>query len=226
MIKIHDSVEQGSDEWYALRCGLLTASEMKLLITPSKLEYANNDNKRAHLYELVAQRITNFVEPTYISNDMLRGTVDEISALEKYQKRQGEGKRVGFITNDKWGFKIGYSPDLIVGDDGLVEVKSRCQYLQLKTIIGKAASIEHLIQMQTGLLVSERSWCDYISYCGGMRMPIYRVYPDKKIQDAIINAASMFEGEADIMMKKYQEIIAADDMIETERFNYNQEIQV
>lgn len=225
---IHDAVEQGSDEWYALRCGLLTASEMKLLITPAKLEYANNDNKRAHLFELVSQRITKYVEPTYISNDMLRGTVDEIAALDLYQKKRGEGKRVGFITNDKWGFKLGYSPDLLFGDDGQVEVKSRCQYLQLKTILAKTAATEHLIQINTGLLVSERNWCDYVSYCGGMRMPIYRIYGDKAIQDAILKAAAMFEGEAQKMVAEYEAIVAAegDNMPETERVNYDDEIQV
>ena len=57
-ITIHESVEQGSDEWLALRCGLITASEMKLLLTLAKLAIADNDKVRAHVWELLAQRVT------------------------------------------------------------------------------------------------------------------------------------------------------------------------
>ena len=59
-VKIHDDLVQGSEEWHAIRCGLLTASEMKLIITPT-LKIASNDKERAHLYELLAQRITKYV---------------------------------------------------------------------------------------------------------------------------------------------------------------------
>lgn len=74
----HDLV-QGSDEWRAARCGLLTASEMHHIITPT-MKPAKNEKMRAHAYELLAQRLTGYVEPSYISDDMLRGDDDEIDA--------------------------------------------------------------------------------------------------------------------------------------------------
>ncbi len=74
MITYYPDLIQGSDEWKSARCGLLTASEMKLIITPTTLKIASNDKERAHLYELLAQRITRYVEPSYISDDMLRGS--------------------------------------------------------------------------------------------------------------------------------------------------------
>src|SRR3990167_6843088 len=61
-ITIYAEMVQGSDEWAAVRCGLLTASEMHLIVTPT-LKPASNDKERGHLYELLAQRITRYVEP-------------------------------------------------------------------------------------------------------------------------------------------------------------------
>jgi len=121
-ITYHKDLVQGSEEWLAARCGLLTASEMHLIVTPT-LKAASNDKERTHLYELLAQRITGYVEPQYISDDMLRGMDEEITALDLYSKHHSKIDRVGFITNDKWGFTIGYSPDAVVGKEGLVECK-------------------------------------------------------------------------------------------------------
>lgn len=218
MIKIHDDLIQGEPEWLDARCSLLTASEMKLIITPT-LKVADNDKTRAHLYELAAQRITNYTEPHYISDAMLRGKDDEIYARAEYEEKYAPVKEVGFITNDKWGFTIGFSPDGLVGDDGLIEVKSRGQKYQFQTIIDGKMPDDYMIQVQTGLLVSERAWCDFISYCGGMPMITLRVYPDKAVQDAIIAAATVFHDKLSIMLGAYKERIADKDMrlIPTER---------
>lgn len=211
-IKHHAELTQGSDEWLAARCGLLTASEMKLIITPT-LKIASNDKERSHLYELFAQRLTQFVEPAYISNDMLRGMDDEIAAVEIYAKSYAPVEKVGFITNDRWGFTIGYSPDGLIGDDGLVECKSRRQKFQVQTIIenigndgGETIPDDFTIQCQTGLLVSERKWLDFVSYSGGLPMVTIRVFPDKVVQDAIIAAATAFENR---MAVKWEEFKAA-----------------
>lgn len=97
-IQYYKDVIQGSDEWLNMRCGVLTASEMKHIITPSKLEYATNDKSRAHLNEIIAQRITKFVEPHYISDDMLRGMNDEIEAKALYAKHYAPIDDMGFIS--------------------------------------------------------------------------------------------------------------------------------
>src|ERR1700677_567126 len=108
-IKYHADLIQGSEEWAAARCGLLTASEMRLILTPT-LKIASNDKERSHLYELLAQRITGYVEPHYISDDMLRGKEDEIEARLLYDQHYARVQDVGFVTNNRWGFTIGYSP--------------------------------------------------------------------------------------------------------------------
>jgi len=194
----------------ALRCGLLTASEMKLIVTPT-LKAASNDKERSHMYELLAQRITGYVEPSYISDSMLRGIEDEIEARLQYAKTYAPVDEVGFITNDKWGFTIGYSPDALVGDDGLIECKSRNQKYQIMTLCNYVSADtidpDFMIQCQTGLLVSERKWIDLVSYCGGLPMATVRVLPDEKIQAAIIDAATAFEKRLSEAQERYQSVI-------------------
>ena len=211
-IKYHNDLVQGSDEWLAARCGLLTASEMKLIMTPH-LKAASNDKERTHLYELLAQRITGHVEPHYIGEDMLRGHEDEVEAKIRYAEAYAPVQEVGFITNDRWGFRIGYSPDGMVGTDGLIEVKSRRQKYQIQTVIenvlGDTIPPDYALQIQTGLLVSERDWCDFISYSGGLPMVTIRVFPIAEVQDAILEAASAFEARLSSKLERYREIVAS-----------------
>jgi len=215
-ITYHRNLYQGTDEWLAARCGLLTASEMHLIITPT-LKAANNDKSRSHLYELLAQRITGYVEPRYISDDMLRGQDDEIEARALYSKHFAAVEEVGFVTNDEWGFTLGYSPDGLVGSDGLIEIKSRRQKFQVGTIIDGEIPADYAIQIQTGLLVTGRKWLDFVSYCGGLPMAVVRAFPDEKIQAAIIDTATAFEARAAEKLAAYRDAIKNPRLIPTER---------
>ena len=225
MIKIYDTLIQGSDEWLAARCGLLTASEMKLIVTPT-FKIASNDKERAHLYELLSQRITGYVEPHYVSDDMLRGMEDEIEARAIYDKAYGDVTEAGFITNDEWGFTIGYSPDGLGGEDGLIEVKSRRAKYQIETILTDEVPVEYMAQLQTALLVTGRKWIDFVSYCGGLPMFTKRVEPDAAIQAVIVQAATVFHEKLDALLKIYAAKLADKDLrlIPTERKIIQEEI--
>jgi len=218
-ITIHRDVTQGSDEWHHMRLGVLSASQMKLCLTPT-LKIAANDKVRDHVWELAAQRISGYVEPSYIGDDMLRGWDDEITARAKYEEETGETvEEVGFITNDRWGFTLGYSPDGLVGDRGLIECKSRRQKFQVQTVVEwyreQTIPIDYVLQAQTGLLVSERDWIDLVSYSGGLAMPIMRVYGDAVIHEAIVEAATGFEAKVVAAVADYG--IGSVGMILTER---------
>ena len=218
-ITIHRDVTQGSDEWHHMRLGVLSASQMKLCLTPT-LKIAANDKVRDHVWELAAQRISGYVEPSYIGDDMLRGWDDEITARAKYEEETGETvEEVGFITNDRWGFTLGYSPDGLVGDRGLIECKSRRQKFQVQTVVEwyreQTIPIDYVLQAQTGLLVSERDWIDLVSYSGGLAMPIMRVYGDAVIHEAIVEAATGFEAKVVAAVADYG--IGSVGMIHTER---------
>ena len=221
-ITYHAELIQGTDEWLRARMGILTASEMKLIVTPGKLQYASNDKSRAHLYELAAQRISNYVEPHYVGDDMLRGQFDEIEARKVYSENYGKAENCGFITSDKWGFVIGYSPDALVGDDGLVECKSRRQKYQIETIASGEVPAEYLIQCQTGLLVSEREWLDFISYSGGLPMFVKRVFADAVVQGAIISAAGAFYEQMGDVIKKYSDAVLLNNYRPTERVIFDE----
>jgi hypothetical protein len=216
-IKIHDNVEQGTDEWLAMRLGLLTASEMDRILTPT-LKVASNDKERTHLYEILAQRITGYVEPQYVSDKMLRGHADEITAREIYSDKIAPVTEVGFVTNDRWGFTLGCSPDGLVGDEGMIEIKSRDQKYQARTLVELEVPQEYMIQIQTSLLITARKWCDFLSFSGGMPMPVMRVLPDPAYFEAIIGAATGFEERIAIAHAKYLEALDGRVQIfETER---------
>lgn len=215
-VTIHRDLVQGSAEWMAARCGLLTASEMKRIITPT-LKPASNDAERAHLWELLAQRITRYVEPAYVSDDMLRGQEDEIEARALYAQHYAPVETVGFIVRDfGWG-KIGYSPDGLVGDDGLIECKSRRQRFQVETICQGEMPADYRIQVQTGLLVTGRRWCHFISYSGGLPMCPILVEADREVQDAILDAAEQFEARLTLRWEQYRHALAENRLVPTER---------
>ncbi|OGT55443.1 MAG: YqaJ-like viral recombinase [Gammaproteobacteria bacterium RIFCSPHIGHO2_12_FULL_63_22] len=220
-ITYHNDLIQGSDEWHAARCGLITGSEVKYLISPKTLKPLNNDKTRAHIWELAAQRITNYVEPTYIGDDMLRGHEDEIAARDLYSKHFQPVTECGFVTNDRWGFTLGCSPDGLVGDAGMIECKSRRQKFQIQTIVEhhRMGTIpeDFVMQVQTNLLVTERSWIDFISFSGGLPMRPITVEADREIQEAIEAATTEAERQIASAMADFQEAIARKGFVPTER---------
>ena len=225
MIKYYHDIEQGSDEWLAVRQGILTASEMLLILTPT-MRTASNDKERAHMFEILGQRITGYTEPHYISDDMLRGHEDEIEARIRYAEHFAPVTECGFVTNDDHGVVIGYSPDGLVGDDGLIECKSRRQKYQIETILADGVPAEYLLQCQTGLLVTGRKWLDFISYCGGLPMFVKRVWPCPEIHRAILDAALAFEQRLEAAQARYAEWLNRQPVIiHTER-TIEQEIMI
>jgi len=216
MIHYHPDIIQGTDEWLALRCGCITASSLNAIMSPRTLKPTKAEG---HLFDLLAQRITHHVEPQYISDDMLRGQADEIESRALYSRHFAPVTEIGFITRDFGDFTIGYSPDGLVGDDGLIECKSRRQKYQTETLIAGAVPSEHVLQCQAGLLISGRQWLDYVSYCAGMPMAVIRVWPDETIHAAIVEAASVFEDALADRLAAYCVVLAADGarLVETER---------
>jgi len=216
-VTLHEypDLEQGTDEWLAARCGIVTASVVGQLITTKTVKPAENDYSRALTASLAAERITGYVEPVWLSNDMLRGLDDEPRARDLYSETYAPVTETGFMVEDGWGFSIGYSPDGLVGDDGLIEVKSRRQKKHLQTILADEVPAENMAQLQCGLLVSGREWIDYLSYCGGMPMWRKRVRPDQRWFDAIYDAVLEFEDAAAQMVAAYQQ--ATKNLPATER---------
>ncbi|WP_116201306.1 lambda exonuclease family protein [Amycolatopsis circi] len=197
-------VIQGSDEWHDQRRGIITASVVGQLITPKTRKPAANDQSRGLTAQLVAERITGHTDPTYVGDDMLRGIEEELTARDLYAKvYDRQVRQVGFLLRKEETWQLGYSPDGLVGEDGLIEVKSRRSKLHLRTILASEVPVEFMAQCQAGLLVSGREWLDFISYSGGMPMWHKRVFPDPEWQEAIVAVAERFEVSAAEMTADY-----------------------
>jgi len=203
-LTMYAGMEQRSLEWYQARCGVVTASIVGSLLTPSGLKPANNDTSRGLMNTLIAERITGHVEPTYVSQDMLRGQLDEPLARALYADTHKVAvTELGFMVREFDNVRIGYSPDGLVGGDGLIEIKSRNPKEQISFILSGQIPHDHMAQMQTGMLVSGRSWCDYVSYAGGLPMVTKRVEADLEWRVSILDAVREFEARLIEAMAAY-----------------------
>lgn len=209
-LKTYDDLEQGTDEWFAARCGVLTASTIGSLLTPTCSGIADNKAAQRLVNEIASQRVNGICDPHVQAYAFQRGHEDEMEAKILYAQKIAPVTEVGFMTDDRWGFKLGYSPDGLVGDDGLIECKSRLSAFQMDTICSQAIPIEYMAQIQTGMLVSGRKWLDFISFpaMGGGKMLVKRVYPDAAMQDLLIRAATDFEQK---VWQRIQEYKAAEN---------------
>ena len=206
--------DQRSEEWYAARRGILTASVIGQLVTAKTLKVADNDYSRAIVAQLVAERITGETEGTYTSDDMMRGILDEPLAVDIYAQHYAPVTTTGFMVRRETDWTLGYSPDGLVGDDGLVEVKCPRAKTHLRTILNGVPA-EHMPQLQAGLLVSGRRWVDFISYYGGMPMFVSRIVASPAWHEAITEACRAFDIKAEQMIDEYLSVTA--DMPATER---------
>lgn len=208
-ITIHRDIEQGTPEWLTLRSGLLTASEVKLIISPKTLKPANNDKTRAHACELAAQRINGprLDAAPFQSFDMIRGHEEEELARDLYIEHFANVEQVGFITNDDHGVMLGYSPDGLVCTDGAIECKSRVAKHQIQTahdwLTAGEIPEEYALQVHAAMIVSGRQWVDLISYSNGMEMIVMRVERDDAVCEAIVSAALAFENQVQAVMGSY-----------------------
>lgn len=213
MIQTFD-IKQGSGEWEDARRGIVTASTVGRLITAKTIKAAENVESRALTLALAAERITGWTDDNYVSYDMARGHEIEPIARTLYSEHYAPVTEAGFIVRDDWGFKIGYSPDGLVGDDGLIETKSRRPKEHLATILADEIPPDNMAQLQCGLLVSGREWVDYLSYSGGMPLWIKRVTPDQRWRDAILTATNAFETAVLSIIARYETAVVGLPMTE------------
>ena len=199
-MRIYTEIEQGTPEWLELRKGIITSTVVKSLITPT-FKLAENDKTRKAIWKLASERITGHLEDSFYSSDMERGHFEEPLARDLY----GGAVEVGFITNKIGGVTVGYSPDGLVGPNGLIEIKSAKQSIQVERIVSGIVPVEHLPQIHYGMLVSGRDWCDFISYSNGMPMQVIRVEKDLKIQDVLIEAVQIAETKIQNVIAEFYE---------------------
>lgn len=215
-IEYYYDIVQGTEAWLRLKHGVLSASTFKNIITAKTLKLSMASKSTLFFDEILSQRIDETLPDNFMSWDMQRGHDDEPYAVQQYAKEyKREYQYCGFIINKTLGFPLGFSPDALIGDDGLLEVKSRIPKYQIKTILdhiaGRVDEIipsEYMMQIQAGLFVSQRKWCDFVSFCNGNQMVTIRVFPIPDFQIAIQEAAQIVEKVLQENMQKYELAVA------------------
>lgn len=189
---------------------------------PPTYNVADNDTSRAITATLVAERIAGWTEDTSMTRDMERGVLLEPYARDLYSKHHARAVEVGFMRLDEdWG-TLGYSPDGLIGSDGLLEIKAPRAKGHLLTVLDGKVPTHYLAQCQAGLLVSGRKWLDFLPYVAGMPLWTIRVTPDPAWFDAIKAAVARFEQTAAEMTDAY--LAATSHLPATERVDFYMDV--
>lgn len=165
-MKIHDVV-QGTPEWYAVRCGLVTASCFSDVM-------AGGAGKVRDLYmrKLAGEIITGDVQEKFSNSHMEHGNAVEDEARKMYQMLANtDVTQVGFIETNHGKYRVGCSPDGLVGDVGMVEIKRQGPHLLIDRMRNGAGDT-HMPQLQGSMWIAEREWIDLVCYYP--KMPLWR----------------------------------------------------
>ena len=202
MIEYIKELHQGTPEWLATRCGLITASEVDRVITEKKLELSKGKGETVYpdyLFQKAAERYTGRVTKSFSSFDMDRGSFEEPLARDLYEQNYQPVDECGFIRDAER--KIGFSPDGLTGD-GFIEIKCRDQKFQMETFYIGKTPLEYMMQIQFGLYVSGLKYCDFIQYSNGMALFVDRVFPDIKYFCVFDAAIPRFNASIDGIVNK------------------------
>jgi len=176
-MQIITDIQQGTPEWLALRLGIVTCSELDSLLVNGKGEAGFGAGAFTYMNTLIGERITGELADPFTGNRHTeRGHELEGAARILYEDcEEVKTTQVGIILNHG----IGYSPDSLVLEEGLTEIKTKLPKLQVEVILGGEIPKEHVAQCQGGLWVSEREWIDFVCYWPGMPLFIKRAYRDE-----------------------------------------------
>ncbi len=199
-MKVH-TMAQYSPEWWAVRRGLATASDFNRIITPAKGEFASAH--KTYIAELIGDEL----DPSYGQFDdyataaMKRGTALEPEARSLYKLWAGEAvQQIGIIVSDCGRF--GSSADGLVGADGVLELKAPNPATHAAYVIAGVLPPDYKPQCHGHLLVTGRSWCDFVSYLPNQELFIIRVVRDdftEKLRKCLV----LFDAEYQAARKKF-----------------------
>lgn len=205
-MKVISDVEQGTPEWLTLRLGIATCSELDTLLVNGKGEAGFGVGAFTYMDTLIGERITGEAADPFMGNRHTeRGHELEVTGRQLFEAQTGvTTQQVGIILNHG----IGYSPDSLIGADGLCEIKTKLPKFQVGVLLGDEIPKEHVAQCQGGLWVSEREWIDFVSYWPGMPLFIKRAYRDEAMIRKLSERVKTFYEILDERMNKVLGIAA------------------
>lgn len=155
-------MKQGSEEWFAARLGKVTASRVSDIVAKTKSGYSTS--RKNYMAELLCERLTGTQQDGFKSAPMQRGTDLEPKARAVYMIETGRDvTEVGMIPHPTIE-NSGASPDGLVGNVGLVEIKCPNTATHLEFIRSEKPMDKYYLQMQWQMACTGRKWCDFVSY--------------------------------------------------------------
>lgn len=200
-------IEQGTPEWFAQRCGKVTASRVADIIAKTKTGAAASRGN--YMAQLVAERLTGQPAESFKSAAMQFGTDTEPMARMAYETQIGMlVDEVAMIPHPTIEMS-GASPDGLVGHEGLVEIKCPNTSTHIETLLDEKVPSKYVTQMMWQMACTGRSWCDFVSF--DPRMPedmqlfIKRVPRDKEMIASLEAEVVKFLEELDELLAKLLE---------------------
>lgn len=204
-MEIIRDIEQGSQEWLDLRLGKVTASKFSDVISKGR-GTAPSKTRHSYMMQLVAERVTGLQQDSFTNSAMEWGNETEPQARAMYELNSGnEVEEVAFILHDEF---IGVSPDGLAGKDGLLEIKCPKTTTQLERYLKGEFPSTYKAQVQGQLWVSEREWCDFVSFDPRIAGPssyfCIRVERDEEYIKDLESKIAIFLGEMNEMIKRLE----------------------
>lgn len=192
-------VEQGSDDWKAMRLGKATASRIADIVRRAKS--GQSASRRNYAAQLVSERLTGIAPDSFTSAAMQWGTDNEAAARSLYSfMTDCDVEQTDFIPHPFIEMS-GASPDGLVNGRGLVEFKCPNTATHIETLMGAEIDPDYVIQMQWQMACAERDWCDFVSYDPrlpeNMQMHIRRIIRDDTRIAALEKEVTEFLAEVD-----------------------------
>lgn len=192
-------IQQGSPEWFAMRRGKATASRIADVVAKTKTGWGAS--RANYMAELIAERLTGVVAEGFTNAAMKHGTETEPQALAAYEFLIGaEIERVAFVPHPSIAMS-GASPDGLVGDVGMIEVKCPNTATHLDTLLGEPIAGKYITQMQWQMACTGRAWCDFASFDPRlpeeMRLFVQRVPRDGTMIASLEKDVTAFLAELD-----------------------------
>lgn len=192
--------EQRSPEWWKCRSGIPTASQFATVMAKGR-SGGESKTRRTYLLKLAGERLTGEPMDSFSNSHMERGQTMEEEARNAYAfMHDADPAPIGFIRNGD----AGGSPDALLGDDGLLEIKTALPHILIGQLLKGGFPPEHKAQTQGQLWVSEREWCELVIYWPGLPLFIARAPRDEAYIKELTSEVARFNAELAEVVDKIQ----------------------
>lgn len=199
-------MEQRSDEWFAARLGKVTASKIADVMAQTKT--GPSASRKNYMAQLLTERLTGKPTESFTNAAMQWGIDTEPQARAMYELHTGlDVVETGFTPHPD--LAAGASPDGLVGEDGLVEIKCPNTATHIDTLLSGKIDKKYILQMHWQMICEGRQWCDFVSFDprlpSAMQLFVKRVYRDEVLVEEILSAVKSFLAELNVMERELRE---------------------